>query len=164
MENQTKLNKKREKLIVLGLFVLGTLFYGGSVIPNVPFPALIQLLSVLVWLSAALIAFRYLLLDYHYRIEAREGTDELDLVIVERRGRRVSTVCRVGIETIRSTTQICKENRRTVRELTREKTVYRYTAVLFSSDRYLLEIDDGNESYFVQIMSDSNLNRFLNLN
>ena len=160
-EYNPKLDKRREKLTVLGLAVLGALFYGGSVLPNMPIPALLQLLAVVSWMTAAIIAVRYLLLNYRYSVVERVGDGGLDLVIVERRGRRQGVVCRVGLETVQSVMRLEKRSRRTVRERTINTRIYRYTAVLFGGERYLLEIRDGEDFYFLQILSDVTLEKLL---
>ena len=158
----SKSNKKREKLVVFGLFVLGLLIYGGSLLPHMPIPALIQLLSMAAFVPAAIIAVRCLLTQYVYRVEARDGSDVLDagrdLVIIEKCGRRLRTVCRIGTETVASMTLVTKENKRTLAEASRGKTVYRYTAELFAQNVYHLELTGENSGICLRILSDEALN------
>ena len=155
-EYAPKVEKKLEQLVLSGFLILGALLYGGSLIPQMPFPVVLQLLSFVCFVIAIIVASKLLLCNYVYRMEPRED-GEYDLIIVEHCGKRVTVVCRIERSAIQEVTHITPENRRALSKQHAKKTAYRYAGVLFAPNLYLLSCEHHGEPFVLYILADERL-------
>ena len=159
-----KAPKNKEKLILFCLLGLAVLLFGVSRVPNLPFPAGWQLISVILLVGVVLIATRYLLREYTYCIAPREEGyhfTSLDFTIVEHYSRRSVVVCRISVTDILEVTRVTRENRKQLFASLKGKRVYDYTARILPDDLYLLTVKDGEDSFFVRVEADERLVSFI---
>ena len=151
-----KSDKKTEKLIFFGMLGLATLFYVGSIVPNMLFPALLQLIAFSLLTVAIVVISKFMICRYVYRIEPREATENLgegyDFVIVQYSGKHVSTVCRCDLSSIVSMTHVTKENKRELSTSHKGKSVYRYVADLRADNVYFLEVSQYDRIFYLYIL------------
>ncbi len=159
-EYQPKGDRRRDDLIIFGLFVLGAMLLVGSYLPHIPYPAVWQLLGMVAFTPAILLFSRFRLTRYTYRAEPRVD-GEYDLVIVETCGRRIRTVCRIGSDCIQSMTQVTGENKKQLADVCRGQTVYQYVAVLFATNKYLLQVEEYGRVSYLYILADERLKELL---
>ena len=164
-EYSPKTNKKTEKTVFFGFLGLATLFYVGSLIPNMLFPAVFQLIAFALLAVAIIVVSKFMLCRYIYCVEKREDDSLLgegyDFVIVERIGRRSTTVCRFGTDKIVSLTRVTKENKKSLADEHRGKNVYRYTAEMRADNVYLLVAEQYGQTAYVYILADAVLEKIL---
>lgn len=164
-EYSSKSNKKTEKTVFFGLLGLATLFYVGSIIPNMPFPAVLQLVAFALLAVAIIVVSKFMLCHYVYCVEKREDDSPMgegyDFVVVERIGKRAITVCRFDTEKILSVRRVTAENKKALALEHRGKNVYRYTAEMRADNVYLLAAEQNGEPVYVYILSDTVLEKLL---
>lgn len=152
-EYQPKGDRRRTDLIICGLFLLGAMLFLGAYHPEVPYPAVWQLLAMIAFVPAIFLLARFRLTHYTYRVEETED-GKIDFVIVETCGQRIRTVCRIGTDCIRSMTIVTKENKKQLADSCRKQTVYQYVALLFAENKYLLKIEEYGRISYLYILSD----------
>lgn len=157
-------DKKLEKILFSGLLLLAAIFYIGSMMPNMPLPAMFQAVAFLCITFAIILISRYLITRYVYRVQPSQTREGLDFEIVEYCGRRITTVCRIGVSEIVSVTPVTRENRRALARTHKRATVYRYTGTLSVDGTYLLYVEHGEEHFYLYILSDAHLERILSSN
>ena len=153
--------KKKELLILFGLLGAGLFLYGISQIPNLPFPAALQMLAVILLGCAVVVLTRYLLRDFCYRIEARGGSDVPDLTVTEYCGKRISVVCRISLGDIVTVRPINAREARSLAKAQRNRRIYDYTCRINPENLYLVTVRDGEESYDLRIVADKGLVAYL---
>lgn len=158
------LPKRRERLISIVTLFLGLALFGFSKVNNVPFPVIYQMLGVASLTAFIFLIARYLMRRYVYQVMPRSHAGDgfaPDFVVTEYYGRRVSVVCRISLDDIEQIIPITKENRREWREKQTGKLFYDYTADLFSPNRYLLVVTDGEHRFTARILADETLLNYL---
>ena len=159
MFEYTCMPRRRDKtayLAVLAAFVLAIVFWGVSRVENVPFPVVFQLgtfasLAAALWLSD-----RFLLRDYTYAIRARDDGG-FDFIVTERRGKRLTCLCRIGTETFTALTAWDK----TARDRYRTLSGRNWRNELRAGGDMLLELRDGEEEVGVRFTPDETLTRLI---
>lgn len=158
-EYTPKTDKKKEKLIFLGLLVIAAIFYVGSLLPFMPFPAVFQFVAFAALAVAIVVVSKFMICHYVYRIEPSETSPDggMDFVITECVGKRKTVVCRVERSAIVSVTPITRENKKALADLHRGKDVYRYMGEMFAENRYLVKIEQYGAELYIYILSDEGL-------
>ena len=163
-EYTPELPKRKERLIAILLLFLGLCLFGFSQVDGIPFPIIYQFLALCALAGTIILVSRYLMRFYVYSIvpreDGREG-DAPDFVVTEYYGRRISVVCRVSLDDIEEILPITKDTKKTVRKLQKERLFYDYTADLFSQNRYLLTITDGEHRFCARLLADDTLLKWL---
>lgn len=165
-EYSPKLSKKRELFCLFILLLSASILIAFSMLPQVIFPSLLQLLAVCLLVGAVLVIGKYLMCRYAYRVDRREGgsdADPLDFTVIEYYGSRVRVVCRVSLADIEEIVAITPENRRELGRMTRGKSCYRYTAALQAENPYLLKAHDADRVFWVEILADERLLQALHM-
>ena len=155
-EFEPRLKKIREKIVMSVCLLLSSLSYGVS--GFFPYPALYQLLAVILLTVAVLVIVRYLLRDYVYAIHADEDGDGCELVIVEILGKKQTVVCRVSLADVE------KMLPRNIYLQTRSKQkteVYHYVSEMFPEHAFYLEASNGEKYFFVEILADQGLSQLI---
>jgi len=80
-----------------------------------------------------------------------------DFVVTEYYGRRVTVVCRVSVDDIEEIVPITKENRREWKTKQSGRFFYDYTADLFSQNRFIIVVTDGEHLFTARILADETL-------
>ena len=153
--------KKKEQMLLFGFLIGGSFLYGISQIPNLPFPAILQVVSFFLFTGAVIVLSRYLLRNYAYRIEPREGFDVCDLTVTEYCGKRISVVCRISLSDVIAVRHVTVQEARSIARLQKGKTVYDYTCRISPENLYLLTVRNGEETYDLRIVADDGLVAFL---
>jgi hypothetical protein len=156
--------KKKERLLFFVLAAIVAILFGTSSISGMPYPWILQSVSVFFLVGAILLLTQCLSVCYTYAIEQREGAlggTMRELVVTRIVGKRMTVVCRVPVSDIFEIIPINRHNRRDRRALTRGKNHYRYTACLFADNRVLLAIRENDSMAYVQILADKHLVSFL---
>ena len=138
--------KKKEKLLTFGFLGLGAVLFATSMIPSFPVPWVLQLLSAAAFVAMVMIFSMILSRRYVYSVEAG-AREEPDFVITEYYSCRKTVVCRVALSSVLSVTPW----ERGLLKGKGKASSYVYTAVLFDEARYLLEVEEGGERFFVCI-------------
>ena len=149
--------------MLLSLF-LGLSLFGFSQIKSIPFPVIYQLLGLVSLTAFIILVSRYMMRRYVYRVEPRsDGTpsEAPDFVVTEYYGRRVSVVCRVSVAAIEEILPITRENRKEIKEKQNGRLFYDYTADLYSQNRYLVTVTDGEHRFCARILADEELLKWL---
>lgn len=156
LEYNTKGKKTREWIVFSVSLALGACSFGFSVLPKVMYPMLYQLLAVLCFGLGVWMLIRYLMRDYMFRIALREdGANGLpDFTVTEAYGKKRTVVCRVSVADVLSVEEITKENRNALKAKQRKKDVYVYTGELCPPKLYLLTLQDGETTFFLQIYAE----------
>jgi len=163
-EYSPTLTKRKERLISILLLFLGLCLFGFSQVEGIPFPIIYQALGLFSLTATIILISRYLMRRYVYSIVPRENgpADGVpDFVVTEYYGRRISVVCRVSLADVEEILPITKETKKTVREKQKGRLFYDYTADLFSQNRYLLTITDGEHRFSARLLADEELLKWL---
>ena len=153
--------KKQEMMILAGLLGSGFFLYGFSRIPDLPFPALLQLFSVILMVGAVIVLTRYLLRDFCYRIEPREESDIPDFTVTEYCGKRISVVCRISLNDITEVRPMTVKEARNLAKGQKSRRVYDYTCRINPENLYLLTVSAGEDTFDIRIIADKALTEFL---
>lgn len=155
-EFEPRLKKIREKIIMSVCLLLSSLSYGVS--GFLPYPALYQLLAVILLTVAVLVIVRYLLRDYVYAIHADEDGDGCELVIVEILGKKQTVVCRVSLADVEKMLPCALFLKS---EGKRKGEIYRYVSEMFPEDAFFLEVSNSEKHFFVEILADQRLSQLI---
>ena len=159
-EYAPRFQKKKEKLLCYGLLGLAAALIALSYVPGVPYPGYVQLLGMGAIVAMIMIFSMCVAHHYAYRIvECENG--ELDFVVTEYYGKRVTVVCRVAVASVVSATPWNKETRKRFFEQKKGVPSYVYSGVLFDEAQYVLDVDEGGTRFFVRICADETLIRLL---
>ena len=158
-----KADKRREKLWLIGSLGLAALFFIGSYLPAMPLPSVLQLIAFACFSFAIIVASKYLLCTYVYRIELIEG-GERELVVIEHCARRIRTVCRLPLSSVRSVQEVTAQNRKRFLTDHRQRMIYRYTGEMQSVRAIGLEASYGGEEFCLLLLYDEGLKRVIELN
>ena len=124
------------KKLVISLFFFGLILFVIGGLKAISFRSIIQAISIIPFVLSIMLASRYLIKAYSYRIED-EG-EGLELFVDEITRSSVYTVCRLELKKLLSVTPLkdcAKEDKR--------KRRYDYRADPFEKDSYILEFSDG---------------------
>ena len=153
--------KRKELLILFGLLGGGFFLFGISKNPSLPFPAILQLLSVVLFCGVVVVLTRYLLRDFSYSIEPRDGVGAPDLVVREFCGKRISVVCRISLGDVVEVRPVCAKEARDLAKQRKGRCVYNYTCHITPKGLYLLTVRDGESLYDLRIVADERLISYL---
>ena len=158
-EYAPKPKRRREMLILILSLLFGLLSFAFSLMEWMLYRAICQLASVAFFTVSVIMLSRYLLRDYRYRVEPREGMPDapLDLTVTEVYGKRITVVCRFAISDVREITRITAENRKEIASALKGARVFVYTPEMQPSNVLLIKVEDGNGIYFVKICADDAL-------
>lgn len=147
-----KLKKTREKIVMSVCLLLSSIAYGVS--GFLPYPALYQILTVLLLTVAVLVIVRYLLRDYVYYIREDDNGGASELTVVEWMGKKQTVVCRVSLDEVENVfprTVFAQSGMR------RGNEIYRYVSELFPENGFFVEVLSGEKQFFVEICADRTL-------
>ena len=131
----TQKNNKTKKL-VLSLFFFGLLLFLLGGLKAISFKSIIQAISIIPFIASIVLASRYLIKAYAYRIE--DDGDGLELFVDEITRSSVYTVCRLELKKLLSVTPLKEYSKED-----KKKRRYDYRGDLFEKDAYILEFRDG---------------------
>lgn len=155
------LTKRKERLIAILSLFMGLMLFGFSQINGIPFPVIYQLVGIAFIAAFIILISRYLMRRYVYAIEAAGENTAPDFVVTEYYGRRISVVCRISVTDIEEILPITRENRKELRAKQKGRFYYDYTADLFSQNRYLITVTDGEHHFCARILADEELIKWL---
>ena len=150
-EYAPKPRRRKEKLLVSAAAVLAAASDGCNAI-GLPYPFVYQLVAVACLGTGILLAVRYLLRDYIYRVVSHHGGETPDLVVTELYARRKTVVCRISLGDV---TSVCPLSEQARGDGKRRR--YCYTAERTPENGYLLSVCDGDGDYDVVICADEGL-------
>lgn len=159
-EYRPVLARKKEQLIALFLGIFGFGCYLLSLLPDAPYPSVIQLIAVLALVGMIALLGGCLLRSFCYTVAPRENASEgmpFDLTVTELYGRRRKVVCLISVADVKRAVRCSKENRKECKKMTAGASVYRYVGSLWEGERYLLEVEHEGERFFLQIHANSAL-------
>ena len=154
-EYQPKETKKREKSIVGITLLLGSFCFGVSRIAEIALPFLYQLLAVLFFSAAVVVAVRYLMRSYRYRLE--ETDRGVDFTVTEQSGKRIQTVCRISVDEIRKICAASSMSRGDRKRFVGKRLLYPYVASIRPADLVYLLIESNGTQYLIKICADQGL-------
>ena len=154
-EYQPKESKKREKSIFWITLLLGSFCFGVSRIAEIALPFLYQLLAVLFFAAAVVVAVRYLMRSYRYRLE--ETDRGVDFVITEQLGKRTQVVCRISVDEICELRAASIMSRREGKDWIGKKILYPYVASIRPTDLVYLLAESNETQYLIKICADQGL-------
>ena len=151
--------KKKERLLALLCLLLTAIFFVLSGAPRMILSTLLRFLGCVHLVLFCGIVIFCLSHVYHYCIEMREDRSNAvpDLVILQYRGRRMRTVCRISVLDVREVRQVTREARRALAVETRGARVYRYYDRIRPENLYLLTVTDGDCTCCLYMMADERL-------
>jgi hypothetical protein len=137
------------KIAALVCLLLGMALFAIASLNLVDYPALPQTLGIFSLTASVYIASAFLLRRYTFSVDQNPQGElgELDFCIVENKGKREITVCRIGIDEIISVREVNKQNKKTVSE--ERKSMARHTYdVTFAPERRLEIVSRYDEQQF----------------
>lgn len=156
-EYEDKSPKTRELILTVSFLAAGLCLLFISQIPSIGFPSLYQLGMMVCLVTSIMLFTRYFTRRYVYTVLPREGEEaeaSLDFTVTEYYGRRVEVVCRISLADIAAATRVNKQNQAQISERQRKKRVYHYTSHLSSPRLCVLEVQDGEDCFFIRIQAD----------
>lgn len=132
-------------LLGAGLFIFANL-------DGVSYPAIPQLLGVISFTVSIYTASVYLLRQYTFSIDLNPAGDnnELDLVIIEHKGKREITVCRIGLDEMISVREVNAQNKKQIKAQRKKAKCYTYDTSFIAHRRIeiLCRLEDEDFSIF----------------
>lgn len=137
------------KIAALACLLLGLSLLAFASLELVDYPALPQTLGIFSLTASVYIATGFLLRRYTFSVEQNPQGEvgELDFCIIENKGRREITVCRIGVDEIVSLREVNKDNKKTVSEERRSMKRYTYD-VDFIPKRRIEIVSKYDDEYF----------------
>ena len=155
-EYSPKPERRRERLLTGFLFSLAMVLMILSYLPTMTLPWIPQILAVGLLSGGVYFLARYLLRSFFYRLEESRlgGTD---LVVVEKCGKRLQTVCRISTLDVSLAEKLSRENQKQLLAKTKGSRFYRYQAQTDPVDHYLLTFLENGETAYLLICADQRL-------
>ncbi len=158
-EYAPRFKKKKEKTLCWFFALIGCLlvllpsFLGDAL----PLPAVVQALGV--GCIAVMILIFSLVVSKHYIYSIAEADEDgnADFLITECAGPRRTVVCRVSTTSVLEVIPVTEESRKIYASRASGMRQYHYTGVLFGEDRRYLKIEEGGETFLVQICATDDL-------
>lgn len=154
----TPKNTYAKTLCTVCLFLGAALFvFAGT--DGVDFPILPQFLGMISLTVSIYIASLYLLRQYTFSIDLNPASEnnELDLVILEHKGKREITVCRIGIGDIVSVREVSAQNKKQVMAERKKLKCYTYDTSFIAPRRIEVNCHLGDEDFSILITYDEQL-------
>ena len=149
--------KRKEKLLTAFFFSLAVLFFAAAYFPGLPVPWVLQLFSVAGFGACIYLVSRYLVKSFSYRLEESTYGDAEELVIVEKTGKRMRTVCRIAVSDVQAAERITRANRKALLRKTGKGRVYCYQAQMEPTDHCLVSFLEGEDTSYLLISADDGL-------
>jgi hypothetical protein len=140
MEHRPKGETKKSDLIIIGLFVLGVLFFGAAKLVG-QYVFILQAAGLIVLGAAVYIAVRYRLTQFVYTL-SYDGDEEVFTVFRDR-GRQKVPLCRLAVSYLRSVSRYAE--REEVKKAAEGREIYYYTQSMSPSSFVLLLFESSGE-------------------
>lgn len=159
-EYAPKFLKRKEKQVTYGLFGVGAVLFVVSSIAGFPVPWVFQILGLAALGGAIYIYSACLARTYVYRVEDR-GRETPDLIVTERVGKRVQTVCRISLASVEAVLTVGRESKEERAKKRTGRQYFSYTGVLFDEVRYDVLATECDVPLLIRICADETLLAFL---
>lgn len=157
--NPKRTNNKARDLSLI-LFICGILIMYFSSLPMIPFPAIFQILSILLLSFSLMLIGRFLLKSYIYSIIGNDdGTYDLTVTEIKKKSR--ITVCRVAILGIEEIIPLSKETRKLVKKKKKGRKSFDYRVDLFPNNSHCILCEECGEEFAIIISEDEKLIKLL---
>ena len=156
-EQPTRQNRVLPVLAAALLLCGALLFIASNYLPSLP--SLMQALAVSLLIVGILLVGQYQT-HFIYRIEPDvRGGEGHDLVVIQRKGRREQTVCRLGVEDVREIEEQTPDNRETIKKkyAAQKDTVHSYCVDLLPERSQYLRFDDGGDRVVIRLQASAQL-------
>ena len=140
MEYKPKGETKRSDAIIIGLFVLGVVCFGGARFLG-RYVFALQALGLCVFAAAIYIAVRYRLTQFFYTL-SKDGEEEIFSVFRDR-GRNKAAQCALSLSYLRSVKRYA--DRESMKSALAGRDVYYYTQSMSPESFVLLEFESTGE-------------------
>ncbi len=129
-----------------------------------PLPAIAQLLGIILLTAFIYIASVYVLRQYTFAVEPNPSSDdgELDFTIIEHKGKREITVCRIGLEDITLAREVTGNNKKQVKSERKNMKRYTYDTDFSAQRRIEVVTEFEDDRISILITYDAELLRALN--
>ena len=158
-----KKRKQKQNILLLSLLLAviaaaAVCLFGGSLLGSLK--GITEIIGLFALAFAVLVASRYLLKDYVYRLEEAENGD-VDLTVTELQGKRRVTVCRIGLSAVEEILTETPETRKAMKERLKGMKRYDYCIDLVPSRSLYLLFRDRDETVSVRLIPDERMERIL---
>ncbi len=154
-EYSPKEKKTREKALFWISLLLGSFSFGISSIEGIALPFLYQLFAVLFFTAAVVVAVRYLMRSYRYRLEQTDCG--IDFTVTEQYGKRITVICRISLEEIKEIRAASEMDKGQTRKWIGQKLLYPYVASIRPKDLAYLLAQSNETQYLIKICADEGL-------
>ncbi len=154
-EYSPKEKKTREKSLFWIALVLGSFCFAVSGMEKIVLPFLYQFFAILFFAAAVVVAVRYLMRSYRYRLEQTDRG--IDLAVTEQYGKKIGVVCRISIEEIVEIRAASEMDKRETRRWIGKKWLYPYVATIHPRDLTYLLVQSNETQYLIKICADHGL-------
>ena len=160
----SKTNKKAQNIIlVLFLGAAGILFL-CTFLEGLPYLWVFQLFAILLLCAAIYVVARYTAKIYVYRITPTASGADLTVHETSPGGKRVKTVCRIGLSSIRKRVRLEGKECSLSAVRKEKKPTYDYRPDLYPSESILILSDEGDTEVYICLAYDEKLFELLSPN
>ena len=152
--------KKKEFFTVAILSVLAVFLFCFSKQSFCPYPGFLQMACMFLLVAVIMLVSKCLLRSFVYRVAPRRDAAEdapPDFTVTECYGRRSTVVCRISVTDIEEIAAVTPENKRQLAETAKGKPTYRYYSELSPQNSYRLTVRNGEDVFYLFIVSDEQL-------
>lgn len=151
-----------EKVLVCLALAFAAISFCISQVPGVPYPAILQLATIVFLAVAFVIANKSLLRGYTYTVTEPDDCNNRDLLITEHYGKKHTAVCRVSTDQILAVQAVLARDKRTVRSIEgKANVIYRYLTPLFPCEFLLLSLQTGDAVTVLRLPYEKGLEQIL---
>ena len=153
---------KAGKLTALLCLISGTALFILSNADLIMFPAIAQILGLILLTCAVYVASAYLLREYTFSVEPgdrrrEDGSPEYEFRITEHKGKMTYTTCRIALSEIISVKVIDANNKKLIRKERKPKKKYTYDTQFAASHQIEIAAEIDSEEISVIITYDDEL-------
>ena len=161
--SKTFIHKNKEaKIIALACLLFGGLIFAAAGAGVLPIPAISELIGLILIVVAIYIASCYLLRQYTVSVELNKKDednmrDAYDLIVRERKGKKLIKVCHIGLENMISLEIVDKKAKKDDKKQIKDAYRYIYDTELFSKKRISLLCETGGYKSLIYLSFDDEL-------
>ena len=165
-------NNKKATGVVIILFSLAAGLFLFTMLLNIPYEAILQLIAIFSLTGAVFVATRYLAKNFVYSVNQNDNpSPDLDIIEITNGGKKQITVCRISINNITEYYQINKTDKNStnteqalIKKAKQDRVkIFNYCPDINPLQYSIIIGEECGEKYLIKLTPDEKLCEYLNI-